>query len=361
MCRQSFTLHSALYVYICFPMRKKPAADVKAGGTGAVCRAWQTKHGIPGLIQEMRKYNWLLGASGYVGNAVLRVLREKHPDRPVTALANKTMTYELTEHTNLLTGGLENFDFTWLDRFPPDTVYHCARIGGRTDLLRRRAGEAGRRANERWLEALAALPDPPRVVYCSGSLMYGNCASARENNPMNPIAYGKEYIKAEIPWIEAKSVLPDVRMYRPGWIMGPDSWFLHFFWLPYLKSGQIPLYGNPGRKMSLIHLEDCAGLMVHAAEVGAPGKDFNPAPLKPITAKEFTETVAEQTGATVVRISAEETEKKYGKTVAEALCSDCALETDYPETAAGYVPRYPSTELLIRKVLSDLRGLSKDE
>ena len=54
-----------------------------------------------------------------------------------------------------------------------------------------------------------------------------------------------------------------VSIVRPPWIIGNGSWFYSFFLNTSKKYGFVPVYGNGENWMSLIDVEDCAGLIIN--------------------------------------------------------------------------------------------------
>lgn len=301
---------------------------------------------------------WVLGASGYVGGALTRsLLFNKLPNEVITTLGHRNFSFEKLEKTNLLVGRLEQFDFSWLHIFPPSVVFHCARLAGNTTAKRGKASQKGLRANNDWITSLEKLESPPIVVYCSGTLMYGNQdAPTDEDTQLNPIAYARQYVQAEKPWVDYQGVKLDVRVARPAWIIGPDSWFLHFFVKPALQYGFVPFYGDGSQRMSLLHVEDCGGLLQHIYRNGSRNENYNLFIFDPITQKHFSEVVAKYLELPTRQISEGEVVNKYGKTVWEALSSDIPVTTKHKDWLESYTPQYADLEDMICAVVNDIRS-----
>ena len=241
-----------------------------------------------------QRYFWVLGATGYVGRAVVNYLLRTEPGAHIVAVGHWTLDTELMERTHFLMAPLDEFDFGWLERYPPHSVVHCARLAGATPAARRKAAKRGYEANLRWRTALEALPNPPKVVYCSGTLMYGNSTDPIfEHAPIRPIAYARAYEYAERPWRENQGPL-DVRMAYPAWIFGADSWFESFFHRPAREGGAVPYYGNGEQLMSLVHLNEVAEKLVQIAQRGRPNEAYNLFGLEPVSQRAFAEEVARQ-------------------------------------------------------------------
>ena len=188
--------------------------------------------------------------------------------------------------------------------------------------------------------------------------MYGNTVHAvDEEAPLRPIAYARAYEYAERPWVlAAKAGELDVRIARPGWILGPDSWFEHFFFKPALATGKVPVYGDGNQLMSLISVEDCAGQLVHLMDHGAPNQSVNLFGFEPIKQKDFAAMVAQCLDANTVHIKASDTENKYGKTVFEALTSSTPVTTKHLDWRASYVPVYQDLRVLIEATVRRLQA-----
>lgn len=294
-----------------------------------------------------QRYFWVLGATGYVGRAVVNHLLRTEPGAHIVAVGHWTLDTELMERTHFLMAPLDDFDFGWLDRFPPHTVVHCARMAGATPAARRRAARRGHRANVRWRTALESLKHPPKVVYCSGTLMYGNATDRiTEDFPLNPIAYARAYEYAERPWREPGGKL-DVCMAFPAWIFGKDSWFEHFFYRPALAAGAVPYYGDGSQQMSLVHLEDVAGKLVHVARHGTPGAHYNIFGLEPVSQREFAEAVARELNASTVQVA----EPRVDKDVREALLSSMPVGTHHRTFFEGYHAQFTELQALVSAVV----------
>ena len=232
-----------------------------------------------GTLQQQKEI-WVLGSTGYVGAQLTKMLIQKRqegvfPGR-ISTLGHRTILPWIMQHTNFFMSSLGKLQRQKFIDYPPDTVFHCARLAGKTDRSRRAAAKRGYQANVRLRAIFENLPIPPTVVYCSGTLMYGNTGSiADEEQPLSPIAYARAYEYAERPFTEeAKETILDVRTARPAWILGSDSWFEYFFYRPALASGFVPYYGDGRQQMSIISVEDCAGQLLHVSTHGSKGESY---------------------------------------------------------------------------------------
>jgi len=305
-----------------------------------------------------KKNIWILGGTGFIGKALIRQL-SNNTSYLLHLLVHKNIPYKDLESFTIITGNLENFDLAWLEKYPPDIIFHLARIGGSNVISRFLAAQKGARANHRLINFLSALKSQPVVVYVSGSLMYGNQTFGKwadEFSELSPVSYARYYIEGERPWIVAqKKEQLDIRFARPGWVLGTESWFKTFYWMPYLTTGKIPLYGDGHQFMSLIHIDDCAGQIVNLALQGRKNQNFNIFSGPPISQREFAETLARLVNTGIDRIPIQAMAGKYGKTVTEAFTSSIPLRTRYCDMASLYTLIYPDVEAMLSNTISILK------
>ncbi|QNR24408.1 NAD-dependent epimerase/dehydratase family protein [Croceimicrobium hydrocarbonivorans] len=313
------------------------------------------------MQEKAQESIWVLGATGYVGKALsLELLKDTNEKSLITCFGNRRVDLELMERSNLILNPLEELEEHWLKRFPPKVIYHCARLAGTSPKKRKEAALKGEKANRRLIALLKKMEKPPVIVYCSGTLMYGpQSEEIDESAPLAPTAYAKQYAIAEQPWIEAQQEgILDVRMARPAWIFGPDSWFLHFFLKVAWEHGAVPYYGDGQQMMSLLPLGDCAGQLKHCYQEGEPGKDYNLYGFAPISQKEFAEAVARIMGLPTRNIPLEECLKSFGETVTEALCSNIPVRTQHQAWKEKYQPYFQDLDSLLKTVIDKAAALS---
>lgn len=301
------------------------------------------------------KYYWVIGATGFVGRNLILELLDRYGDYPlvqIVAVGHHQLDPVVMERTHFLMMPLNKIEKRWIERFPPSYLYHCARMAGSNDFLRRIASSKGERANIRLKKMLENLTSPPIVIYCSGTLMYGNNLEAvDEDSPLQPIAYARAYERAERPW-HKKSNYMDIRMAFPAWIFGGDSWFISFYLNPAETRKKVPVYGDGGQQMSLIHVQDVAGQLIHIAEHGEKSNHYNIYGTELTTQADFAQTVAEEADLQTEILSEKEIEKNYGKTVLEALTSSMPIKTQHIKWRAGYNFKFPNWRLMVREVVS---------
>jgi len=301
---------------------------------------------------------WIFGGTGFIGSILVKHLAA-NPRNLLHLLVHQNIPFRFLEKNNIFTGSLENFDVKWMERYPPEIIFHLARIGGSYNVTRYLASITGRKANRRLVSLLTALNISPVVVYVSGSLLYGNQPGekeADENAKLLPVSYARYYMESEKPWLEAQEKkLLDVRFARPGWIVGPGSWFKIFFWNYYLLTGKVPLYGDGGQVMSLVHVDDCAAQLLNLAENGKKGQNLNIFSATPTSMQNFSITLANLLNTEVNKVSLKELRSRYGKTVAEAFGSSIPLTTCYPELAGLYRNLYPDSGSMLTATMTLLK------
>jgi len=303
---------------------------------------------------------WILGGTGFIGQALVNHL-SKQPFNRLHLLLHKKIPHRHFEGFNTFTGSLDTIDPDWFERYPPDVVFHAARLAGGNGLTRWLAARKGEKANRRLAGILSALAKPPVVVYVSGSLVFGNQPKgilAEEHSPVQPEAFARYYYRNELPWLEAREKgLLDVRFARPGWIVGPASWFSEFFWKPFLTSGKVPCYGDGSNYMSLIHIDDCAAMIDALSLFGQPRNDLNVFSAKPILHLDFCRLMARWLNTSIDQVPEKEVTKVYGKTTAAALMSNTPMTTLFPGLHDKARLQYPGPDALLASVL----GLLKNE
>ena len=316
------------------------------------------------MEDKKSKNKWVLGATGYVGQLVTHRLFTERANANWTGqlitLAQKTIVPWIMERTNFHLFPLRAIPLKLFEKYPPDAIYHCARMAGNSDRSRRIAARKGHAANQHLIALIKERQPTVPVVYCSGTLMYGNTEDRiDEDAEILPIAYAKAYEYAERPWTQsAESGEMDVRIARPGWILGPDSWFEHFFYKPALRYGKVPIYGDGKQYMSIISVEDCAGQLTHLMERGVPNQSANLFGFEPIKQVDFAVLVAKCMETTTMNIPASEIESRFGKTVFEALTSSTPVSTKHKDWRAAYKPLHTDLKALVESTVRRLQAKS---
>ena len=306
------------------------------------------------MTKTTRKKALVLGASGFVGFALVQ--RLFHHNTEVHCMYHKTPLPLPFNHPFTVKGSLIDYEWKNLNKNLPEVIYHFARIPGIGPKGRKKAALLNAKANERLINWLMSLDTPPLLVFGSGTLVYGNHQNSPvdENTPLHPISYQKEYSRAEIPILEAvkQNSIP-VMIMRPPWIYGPGSWFKWFYLDHMEKRKSIPLFGRGHNYMSLIQLEDCAGLIHHYANHGSPGNIYNITGHQPITQNDFANTLSELSELPVQRIPSWKMLLFYDQASRQALHSSLCLDTRHHSLREKYIFQYPDLRMGIGEAMRE--------
>ncbi|MFM1770169.1 MAG: hypothetical protein RJA22_2698 [Verrucomicrobiota bacterium] len=298
----------------------------------------------------------VLGASGFLGTPLWRQLADE--GARLTVLVHQHDPGGWPAGTRILRGDLASCDLGWCQSDPPQQVFHCARLRGRGVAGRALAAWRGARANRRWIQCLTRLPEPPRVVYASGSLVYGSRGEdwVEETTPLAPTSFARQYARAEEPWRQADPRRLPVVMARPGWVLGEGSWLEGFYLGPARREGAVPLYGEGRNWMTFIHREDCAALLRAAARHGIPGSAWNLAPAPPLRQADFVEALAGLLGLPVRRQPLESLRGRWDRALVEAFGSSIRLRSAHDIGLAAAGVRFPDTVSALRAVVAGHTG-----
>ena len=307
-------------------------------------------------MKSKETFIWVLGATGFVGKHLVFELLDHYKDDAnthIVAVGHQSIHPEIMERTHFLMMPLGEIDPKWFERYPPSIVFHCARMAGNTDRKRFKAARKGELANRRLKRLLEALPHSVQLVYCSGSLMYGNQNSAViEGTEQRPIAYARAYAKAEQPWKQRRSRI-DIRMAYPAWIFDAESWFKAFYLEPFKTSQTVTQIGSGNAMMNLIHVQDVAGQLLHIALHGEPNEDYNLYGSNAVTQRDFARAVASALEGKIRVVEEAELVSTYGKTITAALTSSIPLSTKHKNWKADYALKFPDWQLMIQEVVAN--------
>jgi len=287
------------------------------------------------LADRPIRHALVLGGSGFLGAPLVRRLCAAGV-RTTCLLHRSPLPVAAA---GVLRGSVDRFPWRTLERDPPDVVFHLARIPGRGGIRGALTRVRNRVANERLLLALTSWPRPPLVVYVGGTLAYGSHGEepVTEQTPLAPTSFSRDYHKAELPWLRAqRGNDAPVIVARPAWVLGPGSWFEVYYGRFLRAERAVPLYGPGDNWMSLVHVEDCAGLLEHAARRALPMSVVNVFAGPPLRQAELAERLARITDLPIRRVSLGDLERRFGRAVREAFTFSARVGTVHQALHAGY-------------------------
>jgi nucleoside-diphosphate-sugar epimerase len=237
------------------------------------------------------------GAGGFIGGVLCReLLRSGHEVGALVRRAGSSPTGTRELVADLSDGRRLN---EALSGERPDCVIHlAAEIASQRS--RRKVREVNVAGTARLLEACLALagPDPaagPRVVF-SSTVVTGDAHGAllTEDLPL-PVEtpYGRSKQDGERLVLQAG--LPAI-VIRPSHVYGPGGWYANDL-IPRLRQpGRFAVVGNGENLWDVVHVDDVASALVHAAERAPAGSIYHVVDDEPVTFYEFMALTAEALG-----------------------------------------------------------------
>jgi nucleoside-diphosphate-sugar epimerase len=277
----------------------------------------------------------VLGGSGFLGAPLVRRLCAAGVR--TTCLLHRRPPP--VAQVGVLSGSVDSFPWRALEEDPPDVIFHLARIAGRGGIRGALTRVRNRVANERLLLALASWARPPLLVYVGGTLAYGSRGEepVTEETPLAPTSFSRDYHRAEVPWLRAlRENDAPVIVARPGWVLGSGSWFEAYYRRFLRAERAVPLYGPGDNWMSLVHVEDCAGLLEHMARCAPPMSVVNVFAGPPLRQVELAERLARLAALPIRRVPLDDLERRFGRAVREAFAFSARVGTVHQALHAGY-------------------------
>lgn len=224
----------------------------------------------------------ITGARGFIGQTLARFARERGHD--IVGFSRRPQAGERAFSTTS----------------PPDVsgldaLVHLAGesiLGLWTAEKKRRIRESRVEGTRRVVEALHAAPDGPRV-FVSGSAIgfYGDTGETTvdEASPAGAgflaevaVAWEAEAVRAT----NARTIL-----LRTGFVLGRDGGAMRLI-APVFKLGGGGPLGNGRQWMSCVHVDDVAGIILHAIETASVHGPLNAVIPEPVRNADFTRAVA---------------------------------------------------------------------
>lgn len=307
------------------------------------------------LVERKIARALVLGGSGFIGAPLVAALREDGV--AVDCLVHRRPPP--VAGVTAIPGSLDSFDWRTLERDLPDVIFHLARIAGRGGVRGAVTRVRNRMANERLAAWLAGLPRPPLLVYVGGTLAFGSHGDdeVTEETPLAPISFSRDYASAERPWRRAlRGNDAPVILARPAWVLGPGSWFAAFYLRFMREEGAVPVYGAGDNWMSLVHVEDCARQLVHAARHAPPLAIVNVFVGAPLRQAELAAKVARASGLPLRTVSFDEMERRWDRAVREAFGFSARIGTVHGSLHRGFVPRHADLDRALAQLVAGAAG-----
>ncbi len=278
----------------------------------------------------------VIGGSGFLGSAVIsELIRVGYK---VYATQNNSQLKN-AERISVIKGGINRLNAKVLREIRPEVIYHCARptVKRLRRLGRKLAALKAAQLNKRLLQQIEISGITPKLVFASGSLVYGSSDKIHnENTSINPTSYAKQYVHGEFPIVN-KSLSGNYPVYvlRFPWLLGIGSWFSWFYLQNIKETGTIPLFGKGLNHMSVVSLKDAAGLMVKYSEHNLGSGVYNIFSPIILTQLEFTDAICDQYKCKVV-----DYKEIYPHDVEiaakEAFTSNIIMRSNYPDLLNKY-------------------------
>jgi nucleoside-diphosphate-sugar epimerase len=299
----------------------------------------------------MSKKVLVIGGSGFTGRHVLQEMIRRGMD--VYAMQHHTPLPDM-EGIKIIKGGIGDVNRRLLDSVRPDTVFHLARP--KFPLLRRAGRNLAARwaafQNQRLIREMERPGHPARLVFASGSLMYGSSPHPHdEDAPLKPISFARQYYRGEIPVLNAIEAgkIP-VTVIRFPWLLGKGSWFEWFYLRAMNQYQAIPLFGDGNNLMEIIDIQDAARLALQVTDDPQTRGIINLVSSGAVTQLEFVSVLSSVSGLPV-KDYREVFHRSPEKEAIQAFTSGIVLATKYSALTTGF--RYTSLEDSLRRILSE--------
>lgn len=299
----------------------------------------------------------ILGCTGFVGSKIVKYL-SSIGGQSITAIVHKKPIQKPLENVTYYTTGFEKITYSFLEQGEYDYILHLARIPGKRfgDFGRLYAGMKGGTANRNLLNNINKLQKKPKLVYLSGSLMYGNNPDSyvNEDFAISPVGFARYYLHAEKPIMDAIDRGEDnVMMLRAPWILGEGSWFEQIYIKHLSLKGTVPVYGNAERKMSIITVEDCAAMLWHYALHALYGEVYNIYTFQKVSVADFTSIIEEFSNAEgKLYYSEEQLNTMMDHTTKRSILSEIVLDTKHKQLQSQYSVIHTDLEKYIKDTLA---------
>ncbi|MES2478312.1 MAG: NAD-dependent epimerase/dehydratase family protein [Bacteroidota bacterium] len=294
----------------------------------------------------------LLGASGFIGNSILRNGVENKSIKSIVAIQHKTKVkhYE-SDKVRIINGSIDHIE---LHTSGCDYLIHAARQSSQKNKIGRiLLSLNGKNKNQNLLREFGLLQNIKRLSYVSGSLMYGNQGHSliTESNSINPVSFAKDYIYAEQPFIRQSKSDQRIQLIRVPWVFGNGSWFKKFYLDFMYKNNKVPLYGDGKNLMTFIEIDDVSKGILYANQK-TEASVLNLFMPDYITQENFVNLISNFTGLGIHKYSDAQLKNSFENAVYQAFNTNIKLgsELDLQEQIIANMQFKTVSEMLSNKL-----------
>jgi nucleoside-diphosphate-sugar epimerase len=278
------------------------------------------------------------GASGFVGHAACRELRERGHD--VLALVRRPGSEP--EGTTAVVGDLTapvHLSDSLAEHSPDCVVHLAAEIASQRD--EEKIHEVNVEGTRRLIEAAQAAR-VKRFVFAS-SVVTGEADGRvlREDEPL-PVetAYGRS--KQEGERLVRESEMHGV-IVRPGHVYGPGGWYEEEFVRRLRQPGRFAVIGRGDNLWDVVHVDDVAVVLADAVERAKDGAVYHVADDDPLTYYEFVKLTADALRvAAPRRVPTAVARLVGGRDPVTAVVRSARTSNERVKRELGWKPRFPS-------------------
>jgi len=287
---------------------------------------------------------FVTGATGFVGQAVVKALRQR--DHEVVGLvrdANKGHALEALEATLVVGDMLKPASYEGIVPMV-DAVIHTAQYGIQGRFTHKKFAQI-EQADALMTRTLsrACLAHDKKLLYTSGVFNYGDHGDEwiTEQTPLRPSPLGEAHTKM------VEELLPLYReqhlrviILSPGFVCGPGGLFKQSFY-DTLQKGQLRLFGKGQNYWSLIHVDDLAAAYALAVESEAYGETYNIVDDQPLRLCDLVNTFTDAMGKKRVGSMAPWLLKVIiGGPLVDSLVTSFRISNEKAKRELGWQPRY---------------------
>jgi nucleoside-diphosphate-sugar epimerase len=303
---------------------------------------------------------FLTGATGFVGNAVLKGLVSA--GHTVKGLAQDTVKAEAVRAA----GGIPVLGDLLVPTPWSESVKDCDVVISAsspfhiTEQLSLHEAERRAEAHEEMVGNLihaATNAHVQALVLTYHVTAFGNQGDqwASEVRTIDPVGLSRPTAGKywDIERAARKAGMPIIEVF-PGWVYGPGSWFKHYI-VEGLKAGTARIVGAGNNYKSLIHIDDLVeGFRLILARMPL-GERFCLVDGNPVTQNEFFKVVATEMGLTTPEhIDYTRFSDTMGEVLAEALSSSVRVSNAKAMNELGFKPMFENIRQGVPDVLKEM-------